>query len=287
MYHNYGSKELNVPKPCPKCGLLRFLSRPALKFRPQSADAFCACARNPAKTSAKELVLLFTFQAQAVSLQVKAVKFLGGFHPFGKSFGKGEALTPRDTDAVEAGDCVPADVSLGVKGPIGGDVDHRPVGRDVDSEFEQERVIVLHPIEVPAQAERVERSLKNIFAATHVDGKRRTQVALDAHCSPNHALMVAVGLDIESTLDARPLAAKLWGGADGKFVLRILGLSFDKVFVGAFLNVEFVVGHGSADRFVRWFGQQLDEQSEPGVQAFSLFQRSKAIRQHILDIKRP
>ena len=70
--------------------------------------------------------------------------------------------------AMEAGDCVPADVSLRVKGPIGGDVDHRAIGRDVDREFEQERFIVLHSIEVPAQAERIERGVKNILAAPQV-----------------------------------------------------------------------------------------------------------------------
>ena len=81
-------------------------------------------------------MLLFTFQAPASNFQVKAAKFLGGSHPFGDSFGKGGALTPGDARAVEAGDCIPADVSLRVKGPIGGDVDHRPVGRDVDREFQ-------------------------------------------------------------------------------------------------------------------------------------------------------
>lgn len=77
--------------------------------------------------------------------------------------------------------------------------------------------------------------------------------------------MVAVGLDIECGFDARPLAAKLWRGADGQFGLRIFGLRFDKVFVGALLNVVFVVSHGSADGFSRWFRQQLDEQPVPGI----------------------
>jgi hypothetical protein len=39
-------------------------------------------------------VLLFTFQAEAEGFFVETAKFLGGFHPFGKSFGKGGALTP-------------------------------------------------------------------------------------------------------------------------------------------------------------------------------------------------
>jgi hypothetical protein len=64
--------------------------------------------------------------------------------------------------------------------------------------------------------------------------------------------MVGVGLDIEGRFEPRPLVAKFWIGADGEFVLRIFRLRFDKVFVGAFLNVEFVVGHGSANGFVRW-----------------------------------
>ena len=143
-------------------------SPPVLEFRPESADTFWAGARHPAKTRAEELVLLLTFQAAAESFFVEMAKFLGGFHPFDKSFGKGGALTPGDARAVEAGDGVPADVSLGVKGPIGGDVDHRPIGREVDREFEQERVVVLHAVEVPAQAERIERCAENIFTATHV-----------------------------------------------------------------------------------------------------------------------
>ena len=99
--------------------------------------------------------------------------------------------------------------------------------------------------------------------------------------------MVAIGLDIEGGFDARPLAAKLWIGLDGELVLRVFGLRFDKVFVAAGLNVQFVIGHGSANGFVRWCRQQVDEKPKPGVQGFSLFQRSKAILQHILDIERP
>ena len=79
------------------------------------------------------------------------------------------------------------------------------------------------------------------------------------------ALMVAVVLDVEGCFDARPLAAKFWIGADGEFVLRIFRLGFDKVFVGAFLNVEFVVGHGSANGFIWWVRQQVDEKTVPGV----------------------
>ena len=211
------AKELNVPKHCPKKSSRgsTSLALPILsfEFRPESADAFGACARVPAKTSAQELVLLFTFQAEAEGFFVEMAKFPGGFHPFGKSFGKGGALAPGNAHAVESGDGVPADVPLRVKGPIGGDVDHRPVGRDVDGEFEQERFIVLHSIEVPAQAERIERRVKNIIAAAQVDRKRRAQVALGAHGPADHAFMVAVGLDIEGGFDARPLAAKFWIGA--------------------------------------------------------------------------
>jgi hypothetical protein len=88
---------------------------------------------------------------------------------------------------VEAGDGVPADVPLGVKGPIGGDVDHRPVGRDVDGEFEQERFVVLHAIEVPAQAERIERGVKNIFRRrklTENDGRRLRSALMVRRITP-------------------------------------------------------------------------------------------------------
>src|ERR1019366_479734 len=108
-------------------------------------------------------------------------------------------------------------------------------------------------------------------------GKRRAEVALGAHCPADDALIVAVGLDIESGFEARPLAAKLWIGVDREFVLSIFGLRFDKIFIGAFLNMEFVAGHSSANGFVRRFRQQVNEKTVPGVQAFSLFQSSQAI----------
>src|SRR5665213_457581 len=168
-----------------------------------------------------------------------------------------------DARAVEAGDGVRADVSLGVKGPIGGDVNHRPIRGNVYGEFEQERVIVLHAIEVPAQAERIKRGAKNIFSAAQVYRKRWAQIALRAHCPTDHSLMVAVDLDIEDSFDARPLTAKFWIGADGEFVLRIFRLCFDQVFVDAFLNVVFMAGHSIADGVVRWVRQKVDEKTVP------------------------
>jgi hypothetical protein len=60
-------------------------------------------------------VLLFTFQAEAEGFPVKLAKFPGGAHPFGLSLGKGVALASGHAGAVEAGDGVPADVTLGVK----------------------------------------------------------------------------------------------------------------------------------------------------------------------------
>jgi hypothetical protein len=70
------------------------------------------------------------------------------------------------------------------------------------------------------------------------------------------------------------LAAKFWIGDDCEFVLRVLGLRLDRVFIGSLLNVEFVVGHSIADGFVGRFRQQFDEETVAGVQAFSIFQSS-------------
>ena len=108
---------------------------PGLEFRPESADAFGACARVQAKTSAEELVLLFTFEAEAKSIFVELAKFLGILHPFSNAFGNGVSLTTMNADAVKARNCVPPNVPLRVKGPIGGDVNHRAVGCEVDGEF--------------------------------------------------------------------------------------------------------------------------------------------------------
>ena len=96
--------------------LLLFCHRPPiLKFRPESADAFGACAWIPAKTRAKKFVLLVTFQAEPESFFVELPKFHGIFHFLGLSFGKNRALTPVDANAMETGNGVPADVPLGVK----------------------------------------------------------------------------------------------------------------------------------------------------------------------------
>ena len=79
----------------------------------------------------------------------------------------------------------------------------------------------------------------------------------------------------------------MWIVAYGNFILSILGLRFDQIFVGAFLNMEFVVGHRHADGIIGRFGQQVYEQPVSGVQVFPFFQNRQAIFQHILDIERP
>ena len=79
----------------------------------------------------------------------------------------------------------------------------------------------------------------------------------------------------------------MWFAADGEFVLGVFGLRLDQVFVGAFLNVEFVVGYRGADGVVRRLRQQVNEETVAGVEALSLFQDGKAVLQHILNIKGP
>ena len=122
-------------------------------------------------------------------------------------------------------------------------MNHRPIRREIDGEFEQERFVVLHSVEIPAQTERIERRMKNIIAVAQVDRKRRAQVALGAHRPANYALVVAEGFDIEFNFDVRPLLTKFGIGADGNFVLGILGLCLHQIFVGAGLDMEFVVRH--------------------------------------------
>src|SRR2546427_9892067 len=107
-------------------------------------------------------------------------KFPGGFQPFGKSFGQGGALSPGNACAMEPGDGVPAEVALRVEGPIGGNVNHRPIGCEVHRELEGERFIVLHAVEVPGPGERIDRRAKDIFATTTPDGKARAQIARGA-----------------------------------------------------------------------------------------------------------
>ena len=118
-YPDFSSKELNVPNPCPptpRKNLLRLRHRRlVLEFRPEPADAFGAGARHPAKTSAEELMLFFSFQTEATGFLVELAKFPGGLHPFGKSFGKRGALASGDARAMKAGDGVPTDIALRVE----------------------------------------------------------------------------------------------------------------------------------------------------------------------------
>lgn len=96
--------------------LFRFFHRPpVLEFRPEPADAFGACAWIPSETGAEKFVLFFTFQAELEGFFVELPKFHGIFHFLGLSFGKNRALTPVDANAMETGNCIPADVSLRVK----------------------------------------------------------------------------------------------------------------------------------------------------------------------------
>jgi hypothetical protein len=73
--------------------------------------------------------------------------------------------------------------------------------------------------------------------------RTRSRQPAPGHGAADYTFVVAVVLDIECRLDARPLPAKLRVVANGNFILRILGLRFDQIFVGAFLNMKFVVGY--------------------------------------------
>lgn len=167
------------------------------------------------------------------------------------------------------------------------DVNHRAVGREIDREFEQERFVVLHPLEIPSQAECIERRVKDCVRSLHIHRKGWTQIALGGHGAANHAFAILIVFNLESIFYARPLTAQFGIRFDGEFVLGILALRFDEIFVGAFLDVEFVVGHRRADGFVRRFRQQFNEQPVMCVQTFPFFQNGQAILQHILKVKRP
>jgi len=166
-------------------------------------------------------------------------------------------------------------------------VDHRAVRREVDRELEQKRFVILHPVEVPAKTERIEGCLEQFVATPQVHGKRRTQVALCAHCSTDDAFVVAVGLDIECRFDALPLAAKFWVGSDDEFGLAILGLCYEKVLVNAFVDMMFVFGHDSANGLAGRLRQEVYEEAQMGIQAFPFFQGSATVVEDVLDIEWP
>ena len=113
-------------------------------------------------------MFLFAFQREAAGFGVEGAEFLGELHSLGVAFGEGGALAFGDSDFVQRGDGVPADVALWVERPIRRDEDHRAVGREVDGEFEQERFVVLHPVEIPAEAKGVERGAEGVGFAAEV-----------------------------------------------------------------------------------------------------------------------
>ena len=189
------------------------------KLRPQPTDAAGARFRHPAEAGAEEGVFLFAAQREAEGFGVEGAEFFGELHSLGVAFGEDSALTFGDSDFVERGDGVPADVALWVERPIRRDEDHRAVGREVDGEFEQERFVVLHPVEIPAEAKGVECGAEGVGFAAEVHAENRAHIALCVHRAADDALVVAVRGDIELGLDALPLAVQHGVGAGGEFGL--------------------------------------------------------------------
>lgn len=96
---------------------------------------------------------------------------MGFAHSFGKSFGQSGSLMTGNPCAVEFGDGVPANVALGIKQPVGGNVNHGAAGRVVDGELERERFVMLHAVKIPAQTERIEHGLEKFFVPMQIDRK--------------------------------------------------------------------------------------------------------------------
>ena len=69
----------------------------------------------PAKAGAEEFVFPFTLQSKAAGFHVEAVKFCGITHSFGKSFSQDGPLATGNPDAMQLGDSVPANISLGIE----------------------------------------------------------------------------------------------------------------------------------------------------------------------------
>ena len=158
---------------------------------------------------------------------------------------------------------------------------------EVDGEFQQERLVVLHPVEIPAEAKGVERGAEGVGFASQVHAKNRAHIALCVHRAADDALVVAVRGDIELGLDALPLAVQLGVGAGGEFGLRKLRLRFHEVFVAAALDVEFMRGDGVADGLVRRLGQEVYNKALLGVEAFPFLHRSEAVAEGVVDVERP
>ena len=85
------------------------------KLRPQPTDSPGARFWHPAKASAEEGVFLFAAQREATGFGVEGAEFFGELHSMGVAFGEGGALAFGDSDFVERGDGVPADVALWVE----------------------------------------------------------------------------------------------------------------------------------------------------------------------------
>lgn len=272
----------------PIVGLRSLCSRLfGFEFSSQSANASRARFRHPTESGTKEVVFLFTFQPESDDFLVELTKFFGRTPPLGKSFSERGTLTSRDARAMEAGDGIPSDVAFRIKGPIGGNEDHRSVRRDVDGELEQKRLIVLHAIEIPSQAEGIEGCLEDLAAPCKIYGSGWTQVSFASHGATYHALVVLIQFNLECCFDLRPLGLKLRITEHGEFGLRKLGVGSNHIFIATFDDIELVSGDRMADVFIGCLWQQLKKETKAGAQWLSLFCRLQTIGQHLLNLEGP
>lgn len=230
--------------------MFRSVSAAMRELGSQSLDAFGAGANVPAQAGAEKGMFLFAFETEPFDFLIQGGEVSGFLQAFRFTFRQSWALATESAHAMKFGDDFPIDIALGIKGPISRNVDHGAVRRDIDGEFERQRLVVLHSIEIPVLTKRIKRGLKNLIFPPQVDGECRSQVTFNAHAAANHSFVVAVGRNIENLFNLRPLAAEFRMGADSEFILRVLGLSFYEARVIANLNLEFVFGHRGADGFI-------------------------------------
>ncbi len=172
---------------------------------PEPGDSFGIGAEIPTESKAKEFVAFRTLQAEGLGFGVQLFQLCGIAVTLFRSFGEDLALPVWNSCLVKGIDWFPLKIPFRVQRPIGGDKDHRSKGGEIDRKLLQERLAVLHAVEIPLEAEHIENCDELLLFIPPLQRKITPQISFRDLASADNPFMVFKVRDAEPFSDLLPV----------------------------------------------------------------------------------
>src|SRR5206468_6235317 len=114
-----------------------------------------------------------------------------------------------------------------------GNKNHRSKGRQVRRQFEEQRAISAHSVEMPSLTKHIENRMKTVGCFGPAKGPVLTHAALSDEPPPDNAFVISELHHIEVRFDGDPLRLKSWIARELRFDLVVFVTCPDLRFVTA------------------------------------------------------